>query len=56
MGERSIEIASATADWHHSGLPGVPIHWGLIRDLENRFEPQGLLCNDPARDPPQIVM
>ena len=55
MGERKIEITSATAVWHHSGLPGVPIRWVLIRDPENRFEPQSLLCTDPARDPTQIV-
>lgn len=55
MGERRIEIASATAVWHHGGLPVVPIRWVLIRDPENRFEPQALLCTDPARDPTQIV-
>ena len=55
MGERKIEIASATAVWHHSRLPAVPIRLVLIRDPENRFEPQGLLCTDPARDPIQIV-
>lgn len=55
MGERRIEIATATAVWHHFGLPAVPIRWVLIRDPENRFEPQGLLCTDTARDPTQIV-
>lgn len=54
-GERRIEIASATAVWHHSGLPGVPIRWVLIRDPQKCFEPQALLCTDPARDPTQIV-
>ena len=51
MGERRIEITSATAVWHHSALPAVPIRWVPIRDPENRFEPQGLLCTDTARDP-----
>lgn len=54
-GERRIEITSAPAVWHHSGLPVVPIRWVLIRDPENRFAPQALLCTDPARDPAQIV-
>jgi hypothetical protein len=54
-GERRIEITSASAVWHHSGLPVVPIHWILIRDPENHFEPQGLLCTDTARDLTQIV-
>lgn len=54
-GERRIEITSATAVWHHSGLPVVPIRWVLIRDPQKGFEPQALLCTDPARDPAQIV-
>ena len=54
-GERRIEITSASAVWHHSGLPVVPVRWVLIRDPENHFEPQALLCTDPARDPTQIV-
>jgi hypothetical protein len=54
-GERTIEIASATAVWRHGGLPVVPIRWVLIRDPENRFAPQALLCTDLARDPAQIV-
>lgn len=55
MGERRIEIATATAVWHHFGLSAVPIRWVLIRNPENPFEPQGLLCTDPMRDPTQIV-
>ena len=54
-GERTIEIASATAVWQHGGLPVVPIRWVLIRDPLNRFAPQALLCTDSARDPAQIV-
>ena len=54
-GERTIEITSATAVWRHGGLPVVPIRWVLIRDPENRFAPQALLCTDPLRDPAQIV-
>ena len=54
-GERTIEIASATAVWQHAGLPVVPIRWVLIRDPLNRFAPQALLCTDPARDPARIV-
>jgi hypothetical protein len=54
-GERVIDIASATAVWRHAGLPVVPIRWVLIRDPQNRFEPQALLCTDLARDPVQII-
>src|SRR3954471_5940003 len=54
-GERTIEVASATAVWRHGGLPVVPIRWVLIRDPEHRFAPQALLCTDLARDPAQII-
>jgi len=45
-GRRVIEIASATAVWYHSGQPALPIRWVLIRDPQNKFEPQALLCTD----------
>jgi DDE superfamily endonuclease len=54
-GERTIEVTSTTAVWRHAGLPVVPIRWVLIRDPQNRFAPQALLCTDLARDPAQIV-
>jgi hypothetical protein len=54
-GARVVEFCSATAVWHHAGLPVVPIRWVLLRDPQHRFEPQALLCTDPGRDPLQIV-
>lgn len=54
-GERTIEVASETAVWFHAGLPAVPIRWGLIRDPEQRFAAQALLCTDLTRDPEQVV-
>jgi len=54
-GERTIEIASATAVWRHGGLPVVPIRWVLVRDPANHFAPQALLCTDLQCDPVQIV-
>jgi hypothetical protein len=54
-GERAIEVCSSTAVWRHAGLPVVPIRWVLLRDPQQRFAPQALLCTDPARDPLQIV-
>jgi hypothetical protein len=53
--ERVVEICSATAVWRHAGLPVLPIRWVLLRDPQHRFDPQALLCTDPARDPLQIV-
>jgi hypothetical protein len=56
-GERArvIEVCSATAVWRHAGLPVVPIRWVLLRDPQQRFDPQALLCTDLAREPLQIV-
>src|SRR4051794_35866706 len=54
-GVRVVEICSATAVWRHAGLPVLPVRWVLLRDPLRRFDPQALLCTDPARDPLQIV-
>lgn len=54
-GDREVEICSATAVWRHAGLPVLPIRWVLLRDPLHHFDPQALLCTDPACDPLQIV-
>ena len=54
-GDRTVEIASATAVWYSTGLPAVPVRWVLIRDPEGGFEPQALLCTDLEADPERIV-
>ena len=36
-------------------MPIVPIRWVLIRDPLGKFDPQGLLCTDPAQDPIQVL-
>jgi hypothetical protein len=54
-GDRVIEFCSATAVRRHAGLPVVPIRWVLLRDPQGRFDPQALLCTDPAREPLQIL-
>ncbi|WAJ29487.1 IS701 family transposase [Antarcticirhabdus aurantiaca] len=51
----SIEVVSGTAVWRHGGLPVVPIRWVLVRDPQNRFPPQSLLCTDLACDASQIL-
>jgi hypothetical protein len=51
--ERVVELASDTAVWYHTGLPPVPLRWVLIRDPQEEFETQALLCTDlrrPATD------
>ncbi|MEA5465731.1 IS701 family transposase [Leptothoe sp. PORK10 BA2] len=53
-GDYTLEIASSTAVWYHSGRPPVPIRWVLIKDPKRRFETQALLCTDVSTEPIQI--
>jgi hypothetical protein len=53
--ERTIEIASDTAVWYRTGLPPVPLRWVLIRDPQETFPTQALLCTDLSADPEQII-
>ncbi len=55
QGDYSLEVASRTAVWYHSGQPAVPIRWVLIRDPKGRFETQALLCTDVTAEPSQIL-
>ena len=52
---RTVEFASQTALWYHSGKPPVPIRWVLIRDPLGQFRPQALLSTDLAATRIQIV-
>jgi DDE superfamily endonuclease len=54
-GERTVEVASDTAVWYHSGLPPVPLRWVLIRDPQGRFATQALLCTDQDAVPAQVL-
>ena len=54
-GPRTVEVASATAVWYHSGLSPVPLRWVLIRDPKGHFATQALLCTDPDVAPAQIL-
>jgi hypothetical protein len=52
---RTLELASGTAVWYHSGLPVIPIRWVLIRDPLGKFEPQALLSTNQSTTAQQIV-
>ncbi len=52
---RAVELSSQTAVWYRSGKPPVLIRWVLIRDPQDAFAPQALLCTDPVADPTQIL-
>jgi hypothetical protein len=53
--KRTIEIVSRTALWYSTGLPPVALRWVLIRDPEEEFETQALLCTDLHKDPERII-
>lgn len=53
--ERIVEVVSATAVWHSTGLPAVPLRWVLIRDPQGEFETQALLCTDLSAEPERII-
>jgi hypothetical protein len=55
IGERAVEVASATAVWYHPGQPTVPLRWVLIRDPQHTFATQALLCTDLHTPPGQIL-
>jgi DDE superfamily endonuclease len=42
--KRTVEVASATAVWHSTGLPAVPMRWVLIRDPRGEFATPRLCC------------
>jgi hypothetical protein len=52
---RTVDLASGTAVWYHSGLPLVPLRWVLIRDVAGKFEPQALLSTDLSVSAQQIL-
>jgi hypothetical protein len=54
-GERTVEIVSNTEIWYSTGLPAVPLRWVLIRDPQEGFETQALLCTDRGADPERII-
>ena len=53
--ERSVEVVSATAVWHSTGLPAVPLRWVLIRDPQGEFRTQALLCTNLRAAPERII-
>jgi hypothetical protein len=54
-GPRTIQVATGTAVWYRVSLPVVPLRWVLIRDPQQQFRTQALLCTDLGVAPAQIV-
>lgn len=55
QGDYTLQIASHTAVWYHTGLPALPIRWVLVKDPKGKFETQALLCTDLTTQPLQIL-
>lgn len=53
--ERAVEIATDTAVWYHTGRPGVPIRWVVVRDPLEEFKPQALLSTNLESDPVEML-
>ena len=51
----TVEVASATAVWYSTALPAVPLRWVLIRDPQEEFITQALLCTDLEVKPERII-
>jgi DDE superfamily endonuclease len=55
VGPRTIQVATGTAVCYRVALPVVPLRWVLIRDPQQQFRTQALLCTDREVAPVQIV-
>jgi len=53
-GERTVEILSGTALWHHPGRL-VPIRYVMVRDVAGELRPQAFLCTNLKADPVDIL-
>ncbi len=53
--QRTVQGATGTALWYHTGLPTVALRWVLIRDPQGKFVPQALLCTDQGVTATQII-
>ena len=54
-GTAQIEVATGTALWYRVGTPPVPLRWVLLRDPQQQFDPQALVCTDPTLPVPQLI-
>ncbi len=52
---RTVEVATATAVWYHTGMPGVPVRWVLVRDPLAEFKPQALLSTNLESNPVEML-
>ena len=52
---RSVEVATGTALWYHSGKPTVPLRWVLVCIPGSADAPKRSLCTDQSADPLAVI-
>jgi hypothetical protein len=52
---REIEIVSGVCVWYHVGKEAVPIRWVIIRDPQEKFRTQAILCTKTEALPLEII-
>jgi hypothetical protein len=53
--QKTMEVATDTAVWYHSGKPPVAIRWVLLRDPQGKLDTTALLSTDEMLGAEQIV-
>jgi hypothetical protein len=53
--EGIVEVVSERAIWYSTGLPAVAVRWVLVRDPQEEFATQALLCTDLHAKPERII-
>lgn len=53
--QKTLEVATDTVVWYHSGKPPVAIRWVLVRDSEKKLATTALLSTDLTLAAEQIV-
>lgn len=53
--EKTMQVATGTALWYHSGKQPVPIRWVLLKDPEGKLETSALLSTDLSLTAQQII-
>lgn len=52
---KALEITSGIALWYKPGTPVLPVRWVLVRDPEERRDPQAFFSTDVSLEPSEII-
>jgi hypothetical protein len=53
--QKTMQLATGTALWYHSGKPALPIRWVVLRDPQAKLETAALLCTNQSFTALRIV-